>query len=89
MKLTEILDLFDRKIKTRDVKPAVEKHRPVSAGQHKPVAIDPFRFIRIDIQRFAVKNCTHFCLSKLKAEVAGRAGVNRIDGESASFVGSF
>lgn len=85
----EFLHLFQRHIVAAQVQPAVEKHRAVAAGEDRAVAVDPARTLRIMRQSVPEEHGADLGAAEREAEVAGRAGADRIDGEAAGLVGCF
>ncbi|MEY4006896.1 MAG: hypothetical protein RLZZ221_2992 [Verrucomicrobiota bacterium] len=61
----------------------------MSGGEDKTVAVDPLRTFRVVHQGVAEKHGADLRCAERKAEVAGGAGVDRIDRETASLVGGF
>lgn len=61
----------------------------MTRGEDETVAVDPAGTLRVVRQRVSVKDGADFSRSKRKAEVARRAGVDRVDREPACLIGSF
>src|SRR5690606_36247355 len=83
VELTEILDVLQRKIVSRKVQPAVKKHAAVTGGQDKTVAVDPARIVWIVPKSVAVQNRADLGRPQRKAQMAGVARVDGVDGKAA------
>ena len=73
---------------TGEVEPAVNEHGTVTAGEHEAVAVEPLGFRRIVAEAAsAEENGADLGTSEREAEVAGVAGMDRINRESACLGG--
>ena len=86
VELAEIFDLLERKVVARNVEPAIEKHRAMTRGEDKTVAVEPFWSGGVVAHRVSVENGTDIGSTERESEVAGAAGVDSVNGEAARFI---
>lgn len=89
VKLAEVFERLKWDVIAGEVQPAVDEHRTVTCGQDEAVAVEPLGSGRVEVERLGEKDGTDFGTTEGESEVAGRAGVDGINGEAASFGGGF
>ena len=57
--------------------------------EHKPVAVDPTRALRVVLKDMTIKNRTDLSSAERQAKVTRLGGMNGIHGKSTGLVGSF
>ena len=72
---------------SREVQPAVEKHRSVTGGEDEAVAVEPARGVGVELHALAEEDGTDFGAAERESEVAGVTGMDGVHGEAAGFVG--
>src|SRR5665213_1936058 len=88
MQRAELLDLLQRQLVPAQVQPAVKEQAAMAGREDKPVAIYPARLLGIMHQRMAVEHGADLRAAQRQAEVAGRAGVDCVDGEATGLIRS-
>src|SRR5690348_132546 len=61
MKLSEMLDVFHRYFEARKMQARIKPHGTVTCGKHDPIAIHPFRILRIVAKKYAIEVSAELC----------------------------
>jgi hypothetical protein len=87
MQFAEGFYFFEGQIKAGEVKPAVDKHRAVTRGEHEAIAVDPLRGRGVVAEEVAVEDGTDFSGAQGQAEVTRMTGSHGVHGKAAGFGG--
>jgi len=85
----ELAHLLERHVVAAEVQPSVQEHRAMAGGEDEAVAVDPLRTLRVVHQGVAEKHGADLSRPERQPKVAGGAGMDRVDRESAGLVGGF
>jgi hypothetical protein len=85
VELTEIGNVLAGHLETSEMKPAVNKHRPMTGREDETVAVQPLWSSRVKTEAFTKKDSAQISATKRKTEMARGASMDGIDGQSAGF----
>jgi hypothetical protein len=71
------------------VQPAIQEHGTMAGGEDETITIDPTGALRIVGKRVPEKDGAKVSAAEGQTEMAGRAGMHRVDRESARLIGRF